>query len=151
MVSISIGYPDDESALEILDGNPGVSALSKLYPVITTGNIITSREEQERVYCHKALQKAIIDICNKTREHSDIELGASPRASLQFLHLAKTMALSNGRNWVEDTDIEIIAPYVLAHRCIFKNRKANAKESIAEITKSVLIKMDKETDWSKEV
>ena len=151
MISISIGYPDDESALEILDGNPGVSALSKLYPVVTTGNIITSREEQERVYCHKALQKAIIDICNKTREHSDIELGASPRASLQFLHLARTIALSNGRNWVEDTDIEIIAPYVLAHKCIFKNRKANAKESIAEITKSVLIKMNKETDWSKGV
>ncbi|UTC62821.1 MoxR family ATPase [Treponema sp. OMZ 787] len=150
MLSVSIGYPNEDASLEILRGNPGVKTLSKLYPIISTGDIMTSREEQERVYCHTALQKAIIDICNRTREHSDIELGASPRASLQFLHLAKTMALASGRNWVEDKDIETIAPYVLAHRCIFKNRKVNAKESIAEITKSVLIKMDKETDWSKE-
>ncbi|UTC66555.1 MULTISPECIES: MoxR family ATPase [unclassified Treponema] len=151
MVSISIGYPDDEAALEILQGNPGVIGISKLFPIAAAGDIIASREEQNAVYCHKALQKAIIDICNATRHNPDMYLGASPRASLQFLHLTKTIALSNGRNWVEDKDIEMLAPYVLAHRCIFKNKKIDPKESIAEITKSVLAKMDKETDWSKDI
>ncbi len=150
MVSLSIGYPDDKAALEILQGNPGILALQALVPVINVSDIYSSRKEQADVFCHSALQKAIIEICNATRSHPDIELGASPRSSLQFLQLAKTAALSKGRSWVEDTDFELIAPAVFAHRCILKNRKVNAKELISEITKTVLQKMDKTVNWAEQ-
>lgn len=150
MVSLSIGYPDDEAAIEILKGNSGLTALVNLFPIISSEDIIASREEQKNVYCHHALQKAVIDICNATRCHPDIKLGASPRASLQFLYLAKTIALSNERYWIEDKDLELIAPHVLAHRCIFKNRHFDGKEIISEITSEVLRRMDKKTDWSKQ-
>lgn len=150
MVSLSLGYPNDEAALQILQGNPAGAALNSLIPVVCAEDIFLSRKEQESVFCHPALQKALIDICNATRIHSDIELGASPRSSLQFLQLAKTTALANGRTWVEDTDFTCIAPSVLAHRCIFKTEKANAKEIIAEITKNILQKMNKSVNWAKQ-
>jgi len=150
MVSLSLGYPNDEAALQILQGNPAVAALNSLTPVVYAEDIFLSRKEQETVFCHPELQKALIDICNATRLHSDIELGASPRSSLQFLQLAKTTALANGRTWVEDTDFIYIAPSVLAHRCIFKTEKINAKEIIAEITKNILHKMNKSVNWAKQ-
>ena len=148
MISLSIGYPDDKAALEILQGNPGSAVIQTLLPVISAEDIYTSRKEQETVFCHPALQKAVIEICNATRCHPDIELGASPRSSLQFLKLAKTAALANGRTWVEDSDFTLIAPAVFAHRCILKNKKVNIKELISEITEAVLKKMDKHVNWA---
>ncbi len=149
MASISLGYPDDDAALEILRGNPGKTELEKLEPIVSDIDIMNSREEQEEVFCHPALEKAIIDICNASRKHTEIELGASPRASLHLLSLSRTIALANGRDWIEDKDISIIAPFVITHRCIFKSNINKPKEIIKEITDEVLQKMNKKTDWSK--
>lgn len=149
MISLSLGYPDDESALKILQGNSGAAFLSELRPVISPDDIFVSRQEQKNVFCHQALLKAIIDICNATRKHSQIVLGASPRASIQLLQFAKITALVNGRAWIEDADLKTAAPYVLAHKCIYKNGNNNAKELIASIAQTVLSAMDKNTDWTK--
>ncbi len=149
MTSISLGYPNDEAALEILRGNPGKTELEKLEPVVSADEILNSREEQAEVFCHPALEKAIIDICNSSRKHTEIELGASPRASLHILALARTLALANERDWIEDKDISELAPFVLTHRCIFKSHINKSKELIKEITNDVLQKMNKKTDWSK--
>ena len=150
MVSLSIGYPDDESALEILNGNSGASFLPELKPIINIDDIKTSRSEQKNVFCHKALLKAIIDICNATRNNSEIQIGASPRASIQLLQFAKITALAKGRTWVEDTDLKIITPHVLSHKCIYKNRKSNPKDLIGSITDDIILSMNKKTDWTKE-
>ena len=150
MVSVSIGYPDDESALEILNGNSGASFLPELKPIINIDDIKTSRSEQKNVFCHKALLKAIIDICNATRNNSEIQIGASPRASIQLLQFAKITALAKGRTWVEDTDLKIITPHVLSHKCIYKNRKSNPKDLIGSITDDIILSMNKKTDWTKE-
>ena len=137
MLSFSLGYPDDGAALKLLK------------PVISTEDIFSSREEQKSVYCHPALLKAIIDICNATRNHSEIELGASPRASLHLLQFAKVTALANGRTWVEDGDLKMITPYILSHKCIYKNKNHNPKELIASIIQLVLSAMNKNTDWTR--
>ncbi len=149
MVSLSLGYPNDDAALEILNGNPAKIEINKLEPIISNQDILNSRKEQEEVFCHPALKKAIIDICNNIRNHTAVELGPSPRASLHLLSLAKTIALSNNRNWIEDLDIKNIASFVFAHRCILKNNKINPSELIDEITNTVLLAMDKNTDWTK--
>ncbi len=149
MSSISLGYPDDNAALEILRGNPGNNELAKLQPVVSVTDILNSREEQQKVFCHSALEKAIIDICNKSRKHSEIELGASPRASLHILALARTTALSNDRDWIEDSDISRIITSVLTHRCIFKTNINKPKEIIKSISDDALANMNKKTDWSK--
>ncbi len=149
MLSFSLGYPDDEAALKLLQGNSGSAFLPSLKPVISTEDIFSSREEQKSVYCHPALLKAIIDICNATRNHSGIELGASPRASLHLLQFAKVTALANGRTWVEDGDLKMITPYILSHKCIYKNKNHNPKELIASIIQLVLSAMNKNTDWTR--
>ncbi len=151
MVSISLGYPNDEAAIEILNSNPSQDALNNLTAIISDRDILNSREEQENVFCHPALKQAIIEICNKSRTHSDIELGISPRASLHILKLARTIALANNRTWIEDKDIKVLAPFVFTHRCIFKNNIDNETELIEEITNEVLSKMNKTTDWSKDI
>lgn len=148
MVSISLGYPDDESAMEILTTNPSVNTLENLKPVVYAEDIFLSRQEQQQVYCHPELKKALINICNATRQHPDIAIGVSPRASLQFLQLAKTVALSNNRDWVEDADFTKIAQSVFTHKCIFKKHSIDSKEIILEITNNVLLKMNRDVNWS---
>lgn len=149
MILLSLGYPDDDAALKILSGNSSSDNLSNLEPVVTVEDVFASRKEQETVFCHHALLKAIIDICNATRNHPEIELGASPRASLQLLQLAKVTALANGRSWVEDYDLNNITPYVISHKCVYKNGKYSNKDLIKSITETSLQAMNKNTDWSK--
>ncbi len=148
MVCLSLGYPDDQAALEILTADPSKNEIEKLSPIVSDTEILESQEEQKQVFCHPALQKAIVDICNQTRKHKDIDLGASPRASLDILKLAKTFALAHGRTWIEDKDLKTLAPFVLTHRCIFKSSINKPIDLINEITEDVLLKMNKDTDWS---
>ena len=97
---------------------------------------------------HPALEKIIAGIGKATRTHPAFKLGTSPRAGIHLLQMARTCALINGRNWVEDGDIRLLAPPVLAHRCVIKTGSGTAPELIADVTETVIRAADKTTDWT---
>ena len=133
MMKLSLGYPDRGAELEILDENPAEETLAKLEPVITVEDFLAAKDAAAAVFCHQALKEAIADIVRDTRIHRSFALGASPRAALHLLQASRSLALVQGRNYVIDEDVAILAAPVLAHRVRLRDPRAQADTFIREI------------------
>ena len=133
MMKLSMGYPDREAELAILDENPAEAGLEKLEPVIRLANFISAQKAAQALFCHKALKEAIADIIRDTRIHRAFSLGASPRAGLHLLAAAKALAFVKGRDFVIDEDLAILAAPVLSHRVKFRDPRTQGDKIIREI------------------
>jgi len=133
MMRLSLGYPDRESELSILEDNPAVKALNSLEPVIGAEDFLAARAAAAALFCHQSLKEAVADIVRDTRVSRSFVLGASPRAALHFLDAARALALVRGRDYVIDEDILVLASPVLTHRVRFRDPRANGDKIIREI------------------
>jgi MoxR-like ATPase len=133
MLRLSLGYPDRETELSILEDNPGETTLPSLEPVLRAAEFLALRREVQALFCHPSLKEAMVDIVRDTRIHRGFSLGASPRAALHFLQAAKALALVRGRSYVIDEDLAVLAVPVLAHRIKLKESKALPGKIIQEI------------------
>lgn len=119
LMSLSVGYPSIEFEAQMLSIHSHKKSLTE--NVDTIINIDEIRKLQDIVYKIEATDEIysyIVKIVNETRNHNDIMLGASPRASVAMLMCAKSNALMEGRDYVTPDDVKSIVPYVLAHRLI---------------------------------
>ncbi|MCL2007015.1 MAG: AAA family ATPase [Treponema sp.] len=133
MVRLSLGYPDRDSELSILEDNPAGKTLSELLPVINIDDFLSAQSLAASAFCHISLKEAVADIVRDTRTHQGFILGASPRAALHFLACARSLAFVRGRDYVIDEDILLMAVPVLAHRVRFRDPRAKADKLIREI------------------
>jgi MoxR-like ATPase len=133
MMRLSIGYPDRQAELAILEENPAEEGLAKLEPVICLTDFLNTKKAAAGVFCHQALKEAIADMIRDTRIHKGFTLGASPRSGLHLLEAAKALALVRARNYVIDEDLAILAAPVLAHRVKLRDPRAQADKFIREI------------------
>ena len=143
MMKLSMGYPDREAELAILNENPAETGLSKLEPVIRLTDFTAAKKAATAVFCHDALKEAIADIIRDTRIHKGFNLGASPRAGLHFLSAAKSFAFVKGRGYVIDEDLAILAEPVLAHRVKLRDPRAQSGKLIREICIARFDRLDK--------
>lgn len=133
MMRLSLGYPDRDAELAILEENPGEYGLSRLEPVLSLADFLAAQEAVPQIFCHQALKEAIADVVRDTRMHRGILLGASPRAGLHFLNAVKALALVKGRTFVIDEDIALLASPVLAHRLKLQDPRGQGEKLIREI------------------
>jgi MoxR-like ATPase len=118
MLRLSIGYPSPEVEAEIL-GTHGIGApLQDIGPVTDAPGVAEMIEQAREVHAAPALRRYIVDLVEGTRRHSDIYLGASPRASIALLRAARAMAAAEERDYVIPDDVKVLAVPVLAHRVI---------------------------------
>lgn len=148
MLRISLGYPDESAELSVMHDDPSESVLPNLKPIVPKAAVESAKTESANVYCHPALERAILSAVRKTRAHPSILLGVSPRGALHLLHAARTLALVRGRDWIDSDDVLDLSVPVLAHRVIGKKPGADAGGIIRAITAEVLAELDKTTDWS---
>jgi MoxR-like ATPase len=118
MMRLSMGYPDRQAELQVLERHGGHSVLEDLEPVIDANAVMVLIKMAREVHVADALKSYIVDICEATRDHPDIYLGASPRASLYLLKASRVVAASRTRDYVIPDDIQDIAVPVLAHRLL---------------------------------
>ena len=120
LVRLSLGYPsyDEESKmLSILQrGHP----IDDLQPVVSAADFITCQEAVREVHVDDKLKKYILDIVHGSREHEDVALGGSPRASIALFRTAQALAAVQGRDFATPDDVKRMAQPVLAHRLILK-------------------------------
>jgi MoxR-like ATPase len=133
MMRLSLGYPDREAELSILEDNPQEKALAALKPVCELGDFMAAREAAARVFCHAALKEAIADLVRDTRIHRGFTLGASPRAGLHLLAAVRALALIRGRTYVADEDLVALAVPVLSHRLRLRDPRAQADKLVREM------------------
>jgi MoxR-like ATPase len=119
MIRLSIGYPLPEEEAQILRLRAERRTdLVDLKAVIRPDELTAMREAVERVYVDPDVGRYIVDVVGKTRQHRQVVVGASPRASIALLKLARAWAAMQGRDFVIPDDIKPFVQPVLAHRVI---------------------------------
>jgi len=118
MLRLSIGYPSAEVEADILASHTGVSTLGEISPVADARDVAEMIEQARHVHVAAALRRYIVDVVKATRKHSDLYLGASPRASIMILRAARAVAASEERDYVVPDDVKRLVIPVLAHRVI---------------------------------
>jgi MoxR-like ATPase len=114
---------------------------TKVTPVLTPKQIADIRAIVEKVVVRPELLDYIAAIVYATRDHADLFLGASPRASLSIMKAAKAAAAMSGRNFVTPDDIRSVSYPVLNHRIILTPEREmeglTSKEIVEALVKSV--------------
>ena len=111
-----MGSPDESEEDAILQRFESADPLSELQPVIDAADVGRLGALLPRVHCEPSVRNYILRIVRATREHTAVELGASPRASLALFRASRAYAAVRGRDYVMPDDVKKLAGAVLAHR-----------------------------------
>ncbi|KPU42369.1 holliday junction ATP-dependent DNA helicase RuvB [Oxobacter pfennigii] len=120
MMKVKIGYADEESESRILQLYGSHDPLEGIWPRAGAEDIIYLQKSSREVFASKEITDYIIRIVNATRENKNTALGASTRAALSMLKVAKAAALMEGRDYVVPQDVWDNGVSVLSHRVSLK-------------------------------
>jgi MoxR-like ATPase len=138
MARVSMGYPDTESELAMLDSQSSGTPLDDLMPVADAQEIAGLIEVVRRIHVAESVRRYAIALVTATRTSPDLRLGASPRATLHLLRAAKAAAALDDREYVLPDDVQRLAVSVLAHRLLLTAEAQIARRSATQIVADVV-------------
>jgi MoxR-like ATPase len=115
---VSLGYPPLAEEARMLDEQTSEPPLESLPAVADALDVLRLVGAARRVYVEESLGRYVVAVLRQTRSDQRLYLGASPRAGIALLRVAKARALSEGRDYVGPDDVKAVAAPVLAHRLI---------------------------------
>lgn len=141
MARISLGYPDTDAELSMLETHQSVNPLDQVESVATAEQVTAMIATVAAIHVAPAVRAYTVALGQATRSSPELLLGASPRALLQLLRAAKATAALSGRGFVLPDDIRALAAPVLAHRLLVErgaaSRGATAASVIADLLATV--------------
>jgi MoxR-like ATPase len=125
LFKLVVDYPEPKAEKQmLLNSQAGLQTkrldLAKLKPIATVQQVIEARQAIRSVQVSEALMDYLLALVQKTRQHPDLALGASPRSAVAWLQASKANAWMSGRDFVTPDDIKSIAPPLLRHRLIMR-------------------------------
>jgi MoxR-like ATPase len=135
---IAIGYPALADEAKMLTEQSTDTPLERLEPVATAQELLDAIDDAKRVYVEESVNRYVVAILRHTRSDSRLYLGASPRAGIALLRVAKARALVRGNEYVEPDDVKAVAPTVLAHRLILAPEARSSGIDAEELVRTVL-------------
>ncbi|MCA8923798.1 MAG: MoxR family ATPase [Planctomycetes bacterium] len=121
-LSTSLGYPDDEVLVQILEDQRGAHPIDALQPVADLAQLVAAQQAVTQVRCDRGLLRYVAQLTRATREAEGVQLGASPRAALFLVRAARAWALLEARDFVLPDDVHAVAHAVLDHRVLVDPR-----------------------------
>ena len=118
MVRLSMGYPGADAEADMFAQHAERDRVLDLGSVVEVGTVLGAQAAAAAVHGSEPLRRYIVAICEGTREHAGVELGASPRAGLMLFQAAKALAALEGRDHALPDDVQALAGAVLAHRLL---------------------------------
>lgn len=118
LIKISLGYPDQETAIKILSGAAQPDLSKDLKPVVESEEIATWEQLGLRNYVDGQITRYVQQLAEATRLDDAVNLGVSTRATIGMMRMAKVWAASQGRHYVLPDDVKTLAVPVWAHRII---------------------------------
>jgi len=115
---IEIGYPPLSEEAQMLTEQTSDPPLDSLRPVTTAAEVRGLIAEAADVFVEESVNRYVVTLLRQTRADARVYLGASPRAGIALLRVAKARALADGRDFVSPDDVKAAAEPVLAHRLI---------------------------------
>ena len=135
MVTMTLGYPDFEHELAMAMSVGEESRVKLIEPVIGCDELLGMQHEIHQVYMKEEVYRYLLELVTATRNHPYLEKGASPRATIALVKMAKSAAWFNGRNYVTPNDVMEQFPYTVSHRV-----SANTSARMENISKSRILK-----------
>jgi MoxR-like ATPase len=118
LLRVRLGYPEQEEEVNVLDRQQYFHPLQKLEQVASLEELTQAQETIKAVHVSPAVKDYIVELVRRTREHPDVDLGASPRGSLALYRAGQARAAIDGRDFVLPDDVKGLAAPALAHRLI---------------------------------
>ena len=137
LLRVRLGYPDFIDEVKILDGQRLKHPIESLKAIAKSKEVLDAAQMIRTVFLSSAIKRYITDLTRRTRQSSDIYLGASPRGTLALARSSQARAALNGRDHVLPDDVKDMAVPVLGHRIIVsptaRLRELSADRIVQEI------------------
>lgn len=137
-MKLSMGYPNYSEELEIMDKYISKDPLENLKAVISSEEINYVQENYNEVHVDQEIRKYILDLVVATRNNAKIELGCSPRATLNLLKGCQGLAAIRGRDYAILEDVKELAVSIMSHRIILKDEISGINNKNENIIKEIL-------------
>ena len=138
LMRFSLGYPSIEEELVMLDKLQLAHPVDSIQPVVSAEEMIAAQNAVRKIHVDPKVRTYIAKIVHGTRDHEDLRLGASPRASIALFRASQALAAVRGRNFVQPDDVKRIASPVLTHRVILQPESRLRKVTAAEVVQDVV-------------
>ena len=138
MVSLSMGYPDHASLINILRDRQDINPLEKAETVIQREELLNLQDQVQKVYMDDRILSYVADLAEATRDHELITLGLSPRGTLALCRMSKAAAVVEGRDYVVPEDIKKVFGDVAGHRMVLESRARYEDKTSREILDEIL-------------
>ena len=135
---IAIGYPSLAAEARMLSEQTNAALLESLTPVAGAQDVLRAIDDARAVYVEESVQRYVVALLRQTRGDSRLHLGASPRAGINLLRVAKARALVGGRDYIVPDDVKVVAPAVLAHRLILAPEARSSGLSDEDLVRDVV-------------
>ena len=139
MVKTSLGYPDEDGEMTILDRRaerdartPSVSRVS------SAADIGAMRAASGDVHVDRDVQLYMVRLCRATREDPRVQTGVSPRGIQRLFEYSRSLAALRGRDYVTPDDVQDAADSVLTHRLVLSSDARVDRVSKADVVQAVL-------------
>jgi MoxR-like ATPase len=137
---LELGYPPLAEEARMLTEQTSDPPLDSLEPVTSAAEALALADEAKRVFVEESLNRYVVALLRHTRADSRLYLGASPRAGIALLRVAKARALGSGRDYLLPDDVKAVARPVLAHRLILAPEARSGGLTAGDVVREALDK-----------
>lgn len=120
LMRLQLGYPERRQEMDMLSRYRLRAPDREVVPVLSVPELLQWQERVRDVFVDEVMEGYIVDLVRATRSHREVELGASPRASLALMRAAQAHAVLCGREYVVPDDVLAVVEPVLAHRVVLR-------------------------------
>jgi MoxR-like ATPase len=138
LIRLSLGYPALEEEGKMLQRLQHVHPIEDLGTVVGAQEVLACQDAVREVYVDDKVRRYLLEIVQGTREHDDVQLGGSPRASIALFRTSQALAAVNGRNFVLPDDVKRMAMPVLGHRLILRPESRLRKVTVASVVREIV-------------
>jgi MoxR-like ATPase len=138
MVRLSLGYPSAKDEIDMVMNRQGKNPLEELTPLLSKESLVAMQDTEAATYMGEAVVKYLVDLIGATRKHEDILRGASPRATLSAMSMAKAVARLRGRDYVIPGDVREVFTHTVAHRLLLSPKAQGQNKSAEAVLQGIL-------------
>jgi len=145
LMKLVIGYPSLEEEMRILEMHnreTTTDMLAQIKPVVSKEALAAARAQIRQIHIESKLLGYLAKIIGETRNDRSLYLGASPRASIALMNVAKAVSVLRGRDFVIPEDIIFAAPHVLRHRISLTPEKEMEGLTTDDVLKEIIARIE---------
>ena len=138
LIRLSLGYPTAEQEAQLLDRLRTGHPLDILEPVVSVEDVVSCQQAIRAIEVHEKVRDYIVQLVHATREHEDVALGGSPRASIALIRTAQALAGIRGQSFVTPDEVKRMLRPVLGHRLILKAESRLRKVTYQDVLEEIV-------------